>query len=176
MEQIILKGDPPAKIERVVKDKQVDMIVMPTHGYGPFRRFVLGSVTTKVLHDVTCPILTGAHVEELPLGGAKPYRRIACAIDLRERSKDLLKWAWEFARTFDAELTVIHAAPALDAEPTDGQYFTRKLVQMLINRKQAEVRGLAEQVGCQCSILVDSDGVTRYVPQGPRRQQKLICS
>ena len=52
-----------------------------------------------------------------------------------------------------------------DAEPTDGQYFTRKLVQMLINRKRAEVRELAEQVGCKCSILVDSDGVTRYVPR-----------
>jgi nucleotide-binding universal stress UspA family protein len=165
IEQIVLKGDPPTRIERVVKEKNVDLIVMPTHGYGPFRRFVLGSVTTKVLHDVTCPILTGVHVEEIPHGGTKPYRRIACAIDLREHSKDLLKWAWEFAGVFDAELTVIHAAPALDAEPADGQYFTQKLVQMLIQAKQREVCELAEQVGCKCATLVDSADVTRYVPR-----------
>ena len=28
-----------------------ETIVMPTHGYGTFRRFILGSITAKVLHD-----------------------------------------------------------------------------------------------------------------------------
>jgi nucleotide-binding universal stress UspA family protein len=30
---------------------EIDLIAMPTHGYGPFRRALLGSVTAKVLHD-----------------------------------------------------------------------------------------------------------------------------
>ena len=171
VEHMILKGDPPVRIEQVVKEKGVDLIVMPTHGYGPFRRFVLGSVTTKVLHDIACPILTGAHVAELLEGDSTPYRRIACALDLREGSKDLLQWAWEFAQAFDAELSVIHAAPALDAEPTDGQYFTQKLVQMLIHAKEKEVRELIGQVGCKCAVLVDSDDVTRYVPQAAREAE-----
>jgi hypothetical protein len=34
------------------------MILMPTHGYGPFRQMLLGSVTAKVLHDSKCPVLT----------------------------------------------------------------------------------------------------------------------
>jgi len=171
VEHLILKGDPPVRIEQAVKEKDVDMIVMPTHGYGPFRRFVLGSVTTKVRHDVTCPILTGAHVAELPEDGDRAYRRIACAIDLREGSRELLEWAWEFAQSFDAELSVIHAAPALDGEPTDGQYFTQKLSQMLIHAKEKEVRALVEQVGCRCTILVDSDEVSRYVPRAAREAE-----
>ena len=36
---------------------------MPTHGLGKLRRFILGSVTAKVLHDLEAPVLTGAHVE-----------------------------------------------------------------------------------------------------------------
>ena len=39
-------------------------MIMPTHGYGVFRRFLLGSVTSKVLHDLGCPVLTGAHLTE----------------------------------------------------------------------------------------------------------------
>jgi hypothetical protein len=31
----------------------VDLIMMPTHGVGTFRSFLVGSVTAKVLHDAT---------------------------------------------------------------------------------------------------------------------------
>ena len=78
-----LKGDPPRKIEEAADSAEAPLIVLPTHGYGPFRRFVLGSVTTKILHDLTCPVFTGAHVPEIPIYGSKPYQRVACAVDLR---------------------------------------------------------------------------------------------
>lgn len=163
VEKIILKGDAPAKIERVAKEKNVDLIVMPTHGYGTFRRFVLGSVTTKVLHDLECPILTGAHVEEVAFGSGAPYRRIACAVDLREHSEAVLKWASGFAQAFGADLTVVHAAPILDAEPeTPG--FGQELMQMLIRTKEEEVRELLARVGSSGSVFVDCDSVTNLVP------------
>jgi len=31
------------------EETNIDLIAMPTHGYGPFRRALLGSVTAKVL-------------------------------------------------------------------------------------------------------------------------------
>jgi len=40
--------------------------MMPTHGLGGFRRFLLGSVTAKVLHDADCPVWTGVHLERAP--------------------------------------------------------------------------------------------------------------
>jgi hypothetical protein len=33
-------------------------------GMGVFRKFLLGSVTFKVLHNLGCPVLTGAHLIE----------------------------------------------------------------------------------------------------------------
>lgn len=35
-----------------------DVLVMGTHGYGPIRRFMLGSVVERVLRQATCPVLT----------------------------------------------------------------------------------------------------------------------
>lgn len=37
--------------------ENVDLIVMTTHGYSGFRRFVLGSVAESVLHHALCPVL-----------------------------------------------------------------------------------------------------------------------
>jgi hypothetical protein len=39
----------------------VDLVMMPTHGVGTFRSFLVGSVTAKVLHDANCPVWTAAH-------------------------------------------------------------------------------------------------------------------
>jgi hypothetical protein len=45
-------GDPAHAITDFVASNKVDLVMMPTHGYGPFRQLLLGSVTAKVLHDV----------------------------------------------------------------------------------------------------------------------------
>jgi hypothetical protein len=52
--------------------------MMSTHGYGAFYRFLLGSVTAKVLHEIQCPVWTGAHLEEAP---AREFsiRRVLCS-------------------------------------------------------------------------------------------------
>jgi hypothetical protein len=56
-------------VKRIVEfahNNNITLIAMPTHGYGLFRRFLLGSVTAKVLHDADCPIWTGVHMEAAP--------------------------------------------------------------------------------------------------------------
>src|SRR6266700_8075747 len=64
--RMILEGAPSQVIADYAAKEKVDLIMMPTHGYGPFRRFLLGSVTAKALHDVDCPVWTSAHVAEKP--------------------------------------------------------------------------------------------------------------
>ena len=58
--RLLSKGDPSHAITDYAQKEHVDLVMMPTHGYGPFRRFLLGSVTAKVLHDVKCPVWTSA--------------------------------------------------------------------------------------------------------------------
>ena len=63
--------DPATAIISFAETNGVDLIMMPTHGYGPVRSFLLGSVAAKVLHDARCPVWTSSHagdpgVEEHP--------------------------------------------------------------------------------------------------------------
>src|SRR6185295_2640468 len=89
VKRVLVKGEPAHEIVRVAREENADLIVMPTHGYGAFRRFLLGSVTAKVLHDSACPVWTGAHVKE-PSSSDFSLRNILCAVDLSEHSRKTL--------------------------------------------------------------------------------------
>jgi len=107
----VVFGDPAHEIVEMAREDPIDLIVMATHGYGPFRRFLLGSVTAKVLHDAACPVWTGPHLEQAPEYRDIAFRRILCAIDLAEGSRDVLAWAGRFAREFGAALDIVHILP-----------------------------------------------------------------
>src|SRR5882724_4961224 len=61
--RLVYEGDPVDQIVAFTKSEESPLIVMSTHGFGVMRRFLLGSVVAKVLHDVACPVLTGVHTE-----------------------------------------------------------------------------------------------------------------
>jgi nucleotide-binding universal stress UspA family protein len=109
--QEVVTGDPAREIVCYARDHNVDLIVLATHGYGPFRRFLLGSVTAKVLHDAGCPVWTGPHLEEAPSYETIGFHSIVCAIDLAKGSRAVLEWAGRFAREYGAELAIVHVLP-----------------------------------------------------------------
>src|SRR5690606_2324794 len=42
-EHLVIKAEPVAVIKRIVGERQIDLIVMPTSGHGLLRNFILGS-------------------------------------------------------------------------------------------------------------------------------------
>lgn len=105
----LVEGDPARVIVEYAHAQKFDLVVMPTHGYGPFRRFLIGSVTAKVLHDVDTPVWTGPHLEDAPDWKKVAWRRIACAVDLGPHSRSVVQWAAGMASGCGARLTVVHA-------------------------------------------------------------------
>jgi len=109
--RVVLEGDPSGSIVDFAHQEHCDLIVMPTHGYGPFRRFILGSNTAKVLHDADCPVWTGVHLEDAPAALSIPICNILCAVDLGPQSGKAVAWASTLALEFGARLTLLHAMP-----------------------------------------------------------------
>ena len=163
------KGDPPSKIEETAKAFPHPILVMPTHGFGVFRRFVLGSVTTKVLHDLQCPVYTGAHLEDRPVFADQGVQQVACAIDLREHSKAVLEWAWAYAKSWSAPLTVIHAVNWLETAPLDEDYFTPDLAERLTATAEEKARSLMARVGCKADLDIDVESAADYIPEAVDR-------
>jgi nucleotide-binding universal stress UspA family protein len=56
---MISEGHAAEEIKKAAQEKKADLIAMSTHGRSGFRRWALGSVTDKVLHDSgSIPVLT----------------------------------------------------------------------------------------------------------------------
>ena len=150
-EEIVVPGEVGDAVRRVVEQRAVDLIVMPTSGEGPFRPFLIGSNAAKVLHDVSCPVLTGAHAEDAP-DACFPYYRIGCLLGLRDGSEQVLQDAFDFARAYRADLTVIHVTPALPVDEESGTDFALSVKRSARRR----LHELMERVNVEASSIVES--------------------
>jgi universal stress protein A len=61
VEEMTRIGVPFLEIIKVAKEKDVDLIVMGTHGRTGLAHVLIGSVAEKVVHHAHCPVLTIKH-------------------------------------------------------------------------------------------------------------------
>jgi nucleotide-binding universal stress UspA family protein len=119
--RVVLSGNPAGEIVSFARSGHTSLIVIPTHGYGPLRQCLLGSVAASILHDANCPILSGIHMPDAFPDEARGFRKILCAVDFCPQSVKALEWASQFAGEFHAALTIVHITPSTDGRP--GEYF-----------------------------------------------------
>ena len=116
VESILKEGEPADVIVDCVKRHGADLIMMPTHGHGSFRKFLLGSVTTKVLHDVSCAVWTGVHDDAPVRAPAIVYRSILCTVkSANEEAHAVVMAAAWLAKSYRAKLTLVHIVETANA-------------------------------------------------------------
>jgi nucleotide-binding universal stress UspA family protein len=113
-EAVLLQGGPAEEIVRFAHDQKVSLIVLPTHGYGPFRRFILGSTTAKVLNDADCPVFTGVHLSDATLPKEVAFANIICAVDFGAQSVKVIQTGAALANAYGGRLHLVHALPPLE--------------------------------------------------------------
>ena len=74
---VVAEGDSASAIIDVASEAQVDLVVMSSHGYTGLTRWLLGSVTEKVLRAASCPVLVVRR------------RKEACDVQV---DADMLRW------------------------------------------------------------------------------------
>jgi nucleotide-binding universal stress UspA family protein len=160
--RMLVEGDPATQIITIAHDEQAGLIVMPTHGYGPFRRFILGSVTAKVLHDADCPVWTGVHLEADSAEEIQ-FRKVVAALDLGQQSERTLMWAARFAEGVGAQLSLVHATPNLEGQA--GDYFDPDWRKHMETQVREQVDALQQRLGTHAPLLVDSGDAAAVVCQ-----------
>jgi nucleotide-binding universal stress UspA family protein len=158
--RLLLEGDPARKIAEIAGSERVDLIVMPTHSYGPFRRFILGSVTAKVLHDSDCPVWTGVHLEDAPPPENIALRNVVAAVDLGPESVRTLEWAAWLASSAGARLTLVHATPSLEGRT--GEYFDPDWRAHLAEQARVKIAEITAKAGANPELLIE-DGDAPHV-------------
>jgi nucleotide-binding universal stress UspA family protein len=173
VESITELGEPGCIIHKVAQQQEADLIMLATHGYGPVRRLLLGSVTAKVLHDATTVVWTGIGSGLADHVSSIPYRSIVCALDDTTEAEAVLKGAAALAGAYGAQLSLLHLIQTPVAQRVDfGPYRAE-----LSDAAQNMLRELKAKLGVDApAAVIDapiSDGVRDEVL---RRKADLVIT
>lgn len=163
-----LSGDPAETIVSFAREEHADLIVMPTHAYGRFRRFLLGSVTAKVLHDSDCPVCTGVHQQDLPPPAEAAFHHIICGVDLDRGSIPLIRWARDLAEGLSADLAVVHGVAAAD-ETSDNRGEV-ELRRYLFQRARDSFEHWLSEAGLDAQVILSGGEVARVIREAALRE------
>jgi nucleotide-binding universal stress UspA family protein len=151
--RVSVVGDPATAVVQTAASWNPDLVMMPTHGLGFFRRHLIGSVAAKALHDLACPVWTSIHAEDAPALEAIHCRRVLCAVDLTERSRCVLAWAAWLAGEYQADLAIVHATSPIEVLP-EALAVTDELQQQLLSRSRAEIGALQTLTGTRAQAFI----------------------
>lgn len=96
---IVPEGDVAGAIVDLAAQEQVDLIVMTTHGYSGLTRWMLGSITDRVLRGAQCPVLV--------IRCERPFEHVLITLDGSLLSEQALEPGLEMARVFGSRVTLL---------------------------------------------------------------------
>jgi nucleotide-binding universal stress UspA family protein len=147
-------GEPGSVIDKLAQEQRADLVMLATRGHGPVRRFLLGSVTAKVLHDVSAAVWTGAGAA-LPDHPVRiPCQSIVCALDESNEAEAVLRAAASIASAYRAQLWIVHVVPTPPDYPDiDLEEHTKQLTEA----SQFSLRELKAKIGVDAPhTVIDS--------------------
>jgi len=116
----IERGDPCEAILKNAMETGADLIVMGTHGYSGYEQYFVGSVTNKVLHKSSLPVLVvcrqSHHFIHENSSRRVEIKKILCPLDFESNSREIANLALAVARMYRSQVTFLHAVPKPNQE------------------------------------------------------------
>jgi nucleotide-binding universal stress UspA family protein len=115
LETMDVEGDAASMIVDTAIDEEVDLIVMSTHGWSGFKKWMLGSVTERVLHSGSCPVLA--------IHSPQPINRVAITLDGSPLAEEALEPGLDAAAGLGAGVTLVRVSEPLPAGFNNSMQF-----------------------------------------------------
>ncbi len=161
---IIRSGGIWEELQAIIFEKQVDLLVVGTHGRRGIEKVVLGSVAEQVFRDATCPVLTvGPYsYRESRVDLTGEIRTYLFATDFGEASLGALPQAVSLANQTKARLTLLHVVPAAPAPQIPGWYTSSEITSMRENARMTCVRRLEQLMPRDQETPIESEFVVQF--------------
>jgi nucleotide-binding universal stress UspA family protein len=106
---ILDQGDVAATIPAMIRQNEIDLVIVGTHGRRGVGKLIMGSAAEKIYRSATCPVMTVG--PDIRPGPDWKVRRILCPVDLAEDPQPGLHYALSLAEENQAECIVLDAIP-----------------------------------------------------------------
>ncbi len=106
-----LSFDVADSINEYVEEREIDLVVMGTHGRQGLDRLMLGNVADKIIRHAPCPVMTVR--EEVPWtdeGEDVAFQDILAPIDFSDHSREALRTSKTFAQAYQARQHLLFVA------------------------------------------------------------------
>ncbi len=110
-EIVLGKGDPADEIRGIALKENIDMVITATHGKSGIKRFLIGSVTEKLMKTIHCPLLV-LHTQDhdfIPRGDSEmKLKKVLVGCDFSSDCKLAVDYGLSLAQEYQAELYLTH--------------------------------------------------------------------
>ena len=164
-EFIVREGKVWEQLELIIRQKQVDLVVIGTHGRRSMGKLLLGSVAEQIFRHADCFVLTvgpGSY-QDSPVENPQPVHPFLFATDFGAASLHALPRAISFANQFGAKLFLLHALPTVPIpESFHWSATTGDVMQMRANARVESLRRLEELTLQNPPLAVKAEFMVRF--------------
>ena len=124
---IVEPGSPVIELTRMVRQQEIDLVILGTHGRTGFKHLVMGSVAEDLLRSLACPVLTvGPNVTKRSMESAE-IKNVLFPTDLSDESRTVFPYLASVASEYGALLTLLHVLPIETATNPDARALAEPL-------------------------------------------------
>jgi universal stress protein A len=117
---LVGEGEIRERIQEAIREHEIDLVVMGSHGHKGFSRLVLGSVAEYVVHEAPCPVLVVSHprADFVAPEETEPVhlKNIVLATDFSPSSDRALAHALRWASEWGGQVFLFHAVEKIPPE------------------------------------------------------------
>jgi nucleotide-binding universal stress UspA family protein len=160
-------GAPVAAILQAAESDRSSLICLGTHGREGFERFVLGSVTERVLRKASTPVLTVSEPGEEQTVKPSEFRNILCAVDFATTSLKAVEYSLSLAQEAGGRITLFNAVEWFAEEPGwetgAGVADYREQMEERVRRRLEEIVPREVRDWCEVDVIVRSGKAYREI-------------
>jgi nucleotide-binding universal stress UspA family protein len=155
---IVECGNPTAELNQIVREQDVDLVILSTHGRTGFKHFLLGSVAEELFRSLSCPVLTvGPNISKRSLEKTE-IEHILFPTDLSDESRAVFPYLASLAAEYRASLTLLRVLPIESAMGPDAKSLAEPL-----QKEMQRIFSPSIDPRCSAEFVVDFGDVAERV-------------
>lgn len=111
VKSIVACGEPVPELKKIVRENQIQLAIVSTHGRRGFRHLLMGSVAEELFRTLPCPVLTIGPNISPRFTTQREIRHILFPTDLSLDSKAVFPYLAMLAADNGSKITVLHTLP-----------------------------------------------------------------
>jgi nucleotide-binding universal stress UspA family protein len=112
---VIEIGDPAEELQRMVRDLNIDLVVVATHGRTGVMRFLMGSLAEELFRNLPVPVLTVGPRLSRRFASIETIKTILYPTDLSAESRAMFPFVASLAAEYRAKIVLLHVISSSDA-------------------------------------------------------------